>query len=58
VSITWMTPLVAITSAVTTVASLILTPLVVSIARVGPATVVASFRPATASEVTLPATTW
>src|SRR6056297_1360266 len=57
-SITWMTPLLVMMSALTTLASLILTPSQVLILTYLPASVSAFFSFITFLAVTLPATTW
>lgn len=58
VSITWMTPLDVMTSAVVTLALLIITPSAASIFTLPPCTVPASLSLTTSFAVTLPATTW
>ena len=57
-SMTWMTPFEASTSALTTLAPLILTPLDVSILTIWPSTVFASLSFITSAAITLPGTTW
>lgn len=57
VSMTWMTPFLVWMSALMTVASLILTPLEVSMVSSLPWTVLAVLSEATSAEVTAPATT-
>lgn len=58
VSMAWRMPLSAATSAMTTVASLTLTPLLLSTVRSLPCTVVALLTVAASAAVTLPARTW
>ena len=58
VSITWMTPLDASTSALTTLAPFTFTPFDVSIFTIWPSTVFASLSFTTSAAMTLPATTW
>ena len=59
VSITWMTPLLAATSAAATVASLIMTLPSTTLMAIGlPRTVSAEVSLAASAAMTLPATTW